>query len=251
MTKHYVLTGGATGIGAATKEHLRSAGHTVTVVDLQNADITADLGISESRQQALAALKAYGPFDGIVTCAGVASHFKDTAAIVSINYHGTIELIEGLREHLRPAARVVAVSSNSAPMCQTPALVDALLTGSEAEARAVAQNTNGHECYSGSKQAVARWIRRNAPEWAASGIALNAVAPGYIETPMTQAVAKSPEYADSIQKFLASIPLRRAGQADEIAHLIAFLLSDQASFIAGSVVFIDGGHDALFRPEQF
>ena len=133
------------------------------MVDLQNADITADLGIPESRQQALAALKAYGPFDGIVTCAGVASHFKDTAAIVSINYHGTIELIEGLREHLRPAARVVAVSSNSAPMCQTPALVDALLTRSEAEARAVAQNTNGNECYSGSKQAVARWIRRNAP----------------------------------------------------------------------------------------
>jgi NAD(P)-dependent dehydrogenase (short-subunit alcohol dehydrogenase family) len=114
----------------------------------------------------------------------------------------------------------------------------------------LAQTVSGHECYSGSKQAVARWVRRSAPEWARSGIAVNAVAPGYIETPMTQAVAKSPEYADSIRQFLQSIPLQRAGQPQDIADLVSFLLSDNATFIAGSVLFCDGGHDALFRPDQ-
>jgi NAD(P)-dependent dehydrogenase (short-subunit alcohol dehydrogenase family) len=250
MAKHYVLTGGATGIGAATKDQLRASGHTVTTVDIQNADIVADLGKPETRQQAIDTLKKHGPFDGIITCAGVASHFKDTAAIVSINYYGTVELIERLRAHLNPAAKIVAISSNSAPMCQTPALVEALLTGSESDARVLAQTVSGHECYSGSKQAVARWVRRSAPEWARSGIAVNAVAPGYIETPMTQAVAKSPEYADSIRQFLQSIPLQRAGQPQDIADLVSFLLSDNATFIAGSVLFCDGGHDALFRPDQ-
>jgi len=249
--KHYAMTGGATGIGAAIKQRLLDQGNKVIVVDIKNADIEADLGQPESRASALAQLQAAGPFDGLIMCAGVASHFPDTAAIVSINYYGTVELVEGLENHLTPNARVIAISSNSAPMCQTPEIVDRLLNTDENQARELAAQTEGHECYAGSKQAVAKWVRRIAPSWARKGIAVNAIAPGYIETPMTKAVAESPEYADKIKQFLASIPMQRAGQPEDIANLAEFLLSDKASFISGSVLFCDGGHDAMLRPQGF
>jgi len=126
-----------------------------------------------------------------------------------------------------------------------------LLNTDENQARELAAQTEGHECYAGSKQAVAKWVRRIAPSWARKGIAVNAIAPGYIETPMTKAVAESPEYADKIKQFLASIPMQRAGQPEDIANLAEFLLSDKASFISGSVLFCDGGHDAMLRPQGF
>jgi NAD(P)-dependent dehydrogenase (short-subunit alcohol dehydrogenase family) len=62
-------------------------------------------------------------------------------------------------------------------------------------------------------------------------------------------VAQSENYGDAIRKFVASIPAGRPGTPEDIANLVLFLLSDKASFIAGSVLFADGGHDAMFRPE--
>jgi NAD(P)-dependent dehydrogenase (short-subunit alcohol dehydrogenase family) len=249
--KHYAMTGGATGIGAATKAKLLANGHKVTVVDIKDADIVADLGNPESRAEALASLQAAGPFDGVITCAGVASHFPNTPAIISINYYGTVELLNGLKDHLNPGARVVAISSNSAPMCTNEELVLAMLNGSESEARALAADCDGQMCYAGSKQAVARWVKHVAPEWARSGVGINAIAPGYIETPMTKAVAESAQYADAIKQFLASIPMQRAGQPEDIANLIDFLLSDAASFIGGSLIYCDGAHDAMLRPDAY
>ena len=67
---------------------------------------------------------------------------------------------------------------------------------------------------------------------------------------MTQAVAQSEEYGEAIKQFVASIPLGRPGTPQDIASLIGFLLSPEAHFIAGSLVYADGGHDALFRPDQ-
>lgn len=109
---------------------------------------------------------------------------------------------------------------------------------------------SGHDCYSGSKQAVARWMRKKAPEFARRGIGFNAVAPGYIETPMTQEVAQSESYGDAIRQFVASIPAGRPGLPEDVANLVMFLLSPQASFIAGSLIFVDGAHDAMFRPDS-
>ena len=93
-------------------------------------------------------------------------------------------------------------------------------------------------------------MRRNCPAYAAAGVRMNAVAPGYIETPMTAVVAENPEYGESIRAFKASIPLGRAGEPEDIAHLVEFLLSPQAEFICGSMIFADGGHDAQFRPDS-
>lgn len=246
----YVLTGGATGIGAAIKAALLADQNEVITLDIRDGDYDVDLGDAEARAQVIAQVKADHPtLDGIITCAGVASHFPDTGKILSINYWGTIDIVLGLRETLTQGGRIVLISSNSAPQCTRPELVDAMLSGDESTALELARSASGHDCYSGSKQAVAKWMRRQAPDFARAGININAVAPGYIETPMTQAVAESTEYGDAIKQFVASIPLGRPGLPADIAHLVQFLLSEKASFIAGTTIFADGAHDALFRPE--
>jgi len=246
----FLLTGGATGIGAATRSALVADGHTVITLDIKGGDYEVDLGDPESRHRTLQAVKQdHSQLDGLVTCAGVASHFPDKEKILSINYWGTVEIIEGLKDILAPDARIVAISSNSAPQCTRPELVDAMLNNDLDSAMRLARDASGHDCYSGSKQAVARWVRRAAPEYARDGIGINAIAPGYIETPMTQAVAESPGYGDAIRQFVESIPAGRPGTPDDVAGLIVFLLSASADFIAGSLIFIDGAHDAMFRPQ--
>ncbi len=246
-----VLTGGATGIGRAIRDSLTNAGHKLIVVDLKDADVAADLSSPEGRQAAITGvLSATDGIDALITCAGVGSHIPDTALVASVNYYGSIELVEGLRSALeKNRGSVIMISSNSAPQCQSPELLQAFLDGDEAAAREVARGLRGHDVYSGSKQAVARWMRRNAPAWAARGVRMNAIAPGYIETPMTAVVAENPDYGESIRAFKASIPLGRPGEPQDIAHIVDFLLSPNAEFICGSVIFADGGHDAQFRPD--
>ena len=246
----YVLTGGATGIGAATKQHLQDTGHRVITVDIKDADHVADLGDSVAREDVIGRIKSdHSSLDGLITCAGVASHFPDPAKIVAINFFGSQALIAGLSDLMSSGARIVAISSNSAPMCSNEALVEAMLALDEAHAMSLAADTNGHECYAGSKQAIARWMRKVAPEYAKRGIAFNAIAPGYIETPMTAAVAQDETYGELIKEFVASIPIGRPGQPEDVANLISFLLSPQAGFIAGSLIYCDGAHDAMMRPE--
>ncbi len=250
----YAMTGGATGIGAAIRKHLVSAGHQLIVVDVKDADINADLSTAEGRAEALAGIKARASdgLDGFIACAGVSGSVPVKPLIPSVNYFGSVELVDGLRDLLRARrGSVVLIASNSAPMETRQDYVDALLAGDEAAARAIAEETDGHPLYSGSKQAIARWMRRNTQSYAAEGIRINAVAPGYTRTPMTESVANDPAYADAIKQFLDSIPLKRAGEPEDIAKAVNYLLSDDASFVCGSVLFVDGGHDAMLRPDSF
>jgi len=246
----YVLTGGATGIGAATKHKLWGAGHTVITVDIKEADYVADLGDASARAEVIDAIKRDHPaLDGIITCAGVGSDFPDPAKILAINFFGSQALIAGLSGSVIAGGRIVAISSNSAPMCINDSLVQAMLSLDETEAAVQAATSNGHECYAGSKQAIARWMRQVAPEYAKRGIAFNAIAPGYIETPMTAAIANDATYGEAIKQFVESIPIGRPGQPNDIANLITFLLSPDAAFVAGSLIYCDGAHDAMMRPE--
>ena len=250
----YAMTGGATGIGAAIKQRLRGAGHTVIVVDVKDADVIADLGTRAGRDSAIEGIRARanGGLDGFVACAGLGGHVPDRALLASVNYFGAVDLVEGLKDLV--AARqgaVVLISSNSAPMSTNEQFVTLLLEGNEEAARALANEIQGHPVYSGSKLALARWMRRNTAAYAALGVRLNAVAPGYTETPMTEQVAKDPAMGDAIRAFLASIPLRRPGKPDDIAAAVSYLLGPDASFVCGSVLFVDGGHDAMLRPDQF
>ena len=105
--------------------------------------------------------------------------------------------------------------------------------------------------YPATKVALARWVRKHAVSdaWIGSGIRMNAVAPGMIETALI-AEGRADETVGPLLD-LFPIPLGRAGRPDEIAALIAFLLSDAASFIVGSIVFADGGTDALLRTDDW
>lgn len=252
--KTYAMTGGATGIGAAIKKALQDGGHKLIVVDLKDADIECDLSNSDGRASAIAAILDLAPdgLDGFIACAGVGSHVPNLPLIANVNYYGTTELVAGLKDSL--AAKhggVILISSNSAPMKTNNAFVDALLNDDANALATELESMEGQTAYSGSKQAVARWMRRNTAAYAARGVRMNAVAPGYTETPMTAAVKDDPLYGDAIRQFVESIPVGRPGAPEDMANAVQFLLSDEASFVCGSVLFVDGGHDAMLRSDQF
>ncbi|MCB1695526.1 MAG: SDR family oxidoreductase [Halioglobus sp.] len=249
----YAMTGGATGIGAAIKQRLREEGNRVIVVDIKDADIIADLSNREGRQAAIKAVKqaAAEGLDGLITCAGLGSNVPNRPLITQVNYFGTVELIAGLKDSLAAkGGAIVLISSNSAPMNRSPEFVDLLLSGDEAGALRCSETIAAQEVYSGTKQAVARWMRGHVADYAAAGIRMNAVAPGYTQTPMTEQVENDPTYGPAIKEFMASIPVGFPGKPEDQAAATSFLLSPEARFICGSVLFVDGGHDAVFRPDQ-
>ncbi|MEH6549847.1 MAG: SDR family oxidoreductase [Pseudomonadales bacterium] len=250
----YVITGGASGIGAAVKQQLESEGHNTVIVDIRDADVIANLATDEGRGSAIESLTkiAEHGLDGFVACAGVGSHLPDRALITEVNYYGTINLIEGLRGVLaKNGTPVVLISSNSAPQPTDQCFVDALLNGDKTAALELAEGMQSQPVYSGTKQAMTRWMRRNTQSYAALGVRMNAVAPGYTQTPLSAAVENDPTYGDAIRQFIDTIPVGRPGQAQDMANAVSYLLSDKASFVCGSMLFVDGGHDALHRPDQF
>jgi NAD(P)-dependent dehydrogenase (short-subunit alcohol dehydrogenase family) len=250
----YIVTGGASGIGAAIKQQLEAEGNRVLAVDIQEADITANLATTEGREEARQGIleAASDGIAGLICCAGVGAHVPDRALITAVNYFGAVDLVEGLREALAAAnAPVLLVSSNSAPMETQPAYVQALLAGDESGAAAIAADMPSQPVYSGSKQALTVWMRRNVQSYAAQGIRINAIGPGYTRTPLSAAVEDDPTYGDAIKQFIESIPVGRPGVPEDMAQAASFLLSDKASFICGAMLFVDGGHDAMMRPDSF
>lgn len=250
----YVITGGASGIGKAIAEQLQSEGHSTLSVDIQEADIVADLASAAGRESAAQAIReaTMDGIQGLVTSAGVGSHVPNNTLITNVNYFGTVELIERLRDHLAANnASVLLVSSNSAPMETNPDFVASLLKDDAQQACNLAESMQGQPVYSGTKQAVTIWMRRNAAAFAADGIRMNAIGPGYTRTPLSAEVEDDPTYGDAIKQFIASIPVGRPGQPQDMADAASFLLGDRATFVCGSMLFVDGGHDAMMRPESF
>lgn len=251
------ITGAGSGIGAATVARLRSEGHTVIGVDLKDADVIADLGTPEGRQSAITAIteRSGGVLNGFVPCAGISGlPGRPASLLVSVNYFGTVELLAALRPLLVAGApsAAVAISSNSTT-CQpgySMDLVSACLTGDEGAARAVADQADSVIAYPATKLAVARWVRTNAisPDWAGSGVTLNAIMPGMIMTPMVQEGYDDPTIKEGMEAFAASIPLGHAGRPEDIAGLLNYLLGPDARFFCGSVILCDGGTEATYRP---
>ena len=254
----FVVSGSASGMGAATARLLREQGHRVIGVDVRAADVVTDLATREGRAAAVQAVaeRSGGRLDGAALFAGVGGATgRPASLLVSLNHFGSVELLTGLRPLLAAAgdASAVAVSSNSTT-CQpgwSEELVAACLSGDEEHARAVADLGDSATAYPATKTALARWVRRTAPtaEWAGAGVRLNAVAPGLVETPFVAETRADPVLGPLVGGF--PLPLGRGGTAEELAELVCFLLGDRSRFFCGSVVVCDGGTEALLRPDDW
>lgn len=252
-----LVTGCATGIGAATRARLEAQGFDVIGVDIKDAEVTADLSNAAGRAQASRGVleRAEGRLDRAAFCAGLGGHVEDIEAVVSVNYFGVVELLDAALPLLSAgeAPAAVVVASNSSQMSEFIAqgeIVKACLEGDEASARAEVRKTNsGQLTYIASKNAVARAVRRRAVAWGAAGVRLNAVCPGPTRTPLLQGGLDTPGASEAIRSL--PVPLDRWAEADEMAGVIAFLLGADAGFIHGSVLYADGGTDAMIRPDAF
>lgn len=253
----FVVTGAASGIGAATGNLLQQRGHRVIGVDLRDTDVCVDLATAEGRAAAVSEVTGRCPegLAGLVPCAGIAGLTGvDPALLVSVNFFGAVSLVTGLRPLLERGApaSVVLLSSNSVT-CQPHWDADvaaACLAGDEEEARTLATKQEAVNVYPSSKAALAWWTRREGvkAEWAGSGIRINAVAPGMVTTAMTDALRRDPQLGVFADAYPSA--LDRPGRPEEIAELIAFLLSPASTLMVGSVVFADGGTDAMLHPQQ-
>lgn len=256
----YVVTGSASGMGRATAERLRLAGHSVIGVDIKDADVTADLSTAAGRRAAGEAVlqRCPGALDGAVLAAGLGPIPGRDHLIAEVNFFGVVDLLTALRPALAHTgrAKVVVVASNSTTV--TPLVprraIRALLAGDPDKAvRAVRWfgRRSAPIIYAASKIAVARWVRRNAVtrEWAGAGIRLNAIAPGAVMTPLLAEQLADPTEARAIDAF--PVPIGGFGDPGHLAEWMVFMLSDAADFVCGSVVFVDGGSDAYFRSDSW
>lgn len=244
----HVVTGSASGIGAATADRLRAAGHRVIGVDLHGADVEVDLSADDGRMAMVAAVEdaSDGAIDAIVACAGISA---DDPLTVAVNFFGAVATLDGLRPLLRRsgAPRAVVIASVASIMGAQDDVVDACLADDEPSALE-RMATNPSMAYLTSKTALARWVRRHAPreEWAGAGIPLNAIAPGTVRTPMTADLLAAEGGRNMVD---TAVPMPLGGHAgpEHIAPLLEFLASEENTHVTGQVVFIDGGADAVLR----
>lgn len=237
--KTILVTGAASGIGAACVQRLAAEGAAVVAIDLQQPDVDT---IAAGREQVWGvavdvadraqvldvvaqAERKFGHLHGLVNSAGIRGigtlldcEPEDWRRVLSVNLDGTFHMCQAFARALRAAQRpgaIVNVSSTSG------------IAG-----------TRNRVSYSSSKFGVAGLTRSMAIDLAALGIRVNAVAPGMTRTPLVADLFTGPGSAERIQ---AAQPLGRAGEPSEIAAAITFLLSDDASFIHGVVLPVDGG----------
>ena len=258
MTRTYVITGAASGIGAATSKILKTAGHTVIGVDLENSDVNADLSTALGRHDGAAAVVdlSKGKIDAVIACAGLAHPIAKT---VSVNYFGVTEFLFALLPTLsRSSAPRVAITSSMASLMPNSAeLVAAMCADDEPKALEIAQGLvdagGGAEqlIYGSTKRAISRWVRRECirSRWAGAGIPLNAVGPGIVRTPMVADMIATQEARDAISAMVP-MPLNGFMEPEAVASLLVWLTSPENTHTTGQTIYIDGGSDASLRGEN-
>ena len=259
MTRTYLVTGSASGIGKATVERLHSDGHRVIGVDLKNADIEVDLSTEDGRAALVEQARELsgGVINGVLAVAGV---LVSASPAVAVNHFGAVATLEGLRPFLAAAdePRAAVVATRAIIDEHDAKLLELIESGDEGSALAYADSlaatadaAGGSIVYATSKFSLARWIRRNASSeaWAKSGIALNAVAPGVILSPMTIPILETEEGRATLDKHAPAPFGGPAADPSAVANLLAWLTSPDNLFVTGQIIYIDGGAESIRRPE--
>ena len=254
------VTGSRSGIGAAAARMLREAGHKVIGVDLRDADINVDLSTVEGRCAAIEGVRrlADGELNGLIACAGVGSAGRNDRAILKVNYFGTADLLVSLRADLAQSHAPAAVVFASWAMLRPGRLdtvVQACLDFDEARAlreiEGAPPSDDPRRVYATSKYALALLARRlaPAPQWAGQGITLNIIAPALIRTPMTAPFLATAAGMQAIMKDVPS-PMPGIAEPEECADIAVYLASGAARRVTGQVFYVDGGLEALRRPDD-
>jgi NAD(P)-dependent dehydrogenase (short-subunit alcohol dehydrogenase family) len=247
-----LVTGSASGIGAAVCRRFERSGTRVVGVDVHDADVVADLSNVDGRRSALGAVHELvdGRLDGVVVCAGLGPQVTPTSDIARVNYFGATEVLDGalpmLQEGEAPSA--VAIASNAAGLTRADdTLLERLLADDEEGAAQRAEELDGTTVYGTGKLALVRAVRRRAGHWGKAGVRLNAVAPGPVNTPLLAGGLDDAAIGPLIEAL--PVPLGRRAAPHEIAAAVSVLLDPAHGYIHGSVLFVDGGSDALLRPD--
>lgn len=258
MSRTYIVTGSASGIGAATAELLTSRGERVIGIDLRGADIEADLSTPAGRTAAAAQAVelSAGSIDAVIACAGISAPIPLT---VAVNYFGVTELLEALAPTLAQSAapRAVVVSSMASLQDNSPELVEALLAGDEELALKIGQDLadqgpgTGYLNYPSSKRALSRWVRRESitATWAGANIPLNAIAPGTVTSAMTTKMLATQEGRDMVDSHVP-MPLNYHSEPVVLARLLVWLASEENTHVTGQTIYADGGADATLRGDD-
>ncbi|MCX4092941.1 SDR family oxidoreductase [Nocardia sp. alder85J] len=243
--RRYVVTGSASGIGAATAALLRARGAEVIGCDLDEAEVVADLSTADGRRSLVEQVSALGPIDAVLAIAG-----GGRTGLLETNYFGAVATLEGLRPLLTGSAapRAVVVSSTSALAPADERIVQACLDGDEPAARALlaANPALTDAAYGIAKRALNRWVRRAAPtaDWAGAGIALNAVASGVVDTPAAAWILADNAIRRAVETAAPQPFGGFPGRPEWIAELICWLGGADNHFVTGQIVFADGGSEA-------
>ncbi len=230
MSRTFLVTGASKGIGLALAQRLHRSGHHVvglarrSTADFPGTLVLADLADPAATEATLGELTAHFRFDGVVNNVGLvrpqplgAVELPVLEEVLRVNLHPALQAVQALLPGMieRGWGRVVNITS---------------LTVLGAPERTA---------YAAAKAALASFSRSWALELATTGITVNAVSPGPTQTALFR--ENNPVGSSGEQRYLAQVPMRRLGWPDEIAAAIAFLLSDDAGFITGQTLHVDGG----------